>query len=146
VKNKARVSPDSEKLITKADSPNTSEMCCNSAGSSRLSPYHKSQRRPPKSMEKYPRLGSTGGPDVDTVKRSSVLLSTKPEIRASVPVADFKKACTGVRSESSLLINELHSDGEIWLMAATALANADASAIRRSGANQPLSLIVKSSN
>ena len=138
VKNNANHSERSGKTsITNADSPYLSEMCFSFSGSSPLSPYQNLQNSEI-GREIYPRVGSMGGPEAETVKNPSALLSTSPDSRISAPVEDLKKMFTGTRSESNLLSRESASESEIWLTAVSRIVRADANAIKCSGANEPL--------
>jgi hypothetical protein len=136
VKNKTNLSPDAGRVNIKAESPRVSVDGSDSAGTSRLSPYQKSQLRPNGKKLKYPRVLSIGGPDADiTNPLSRVRLSTKPDKLNCVPAGDAKNACKGIRSESSFSSKPIASRCDIWLMAHFALADLEARVLQVSGRN-----------
>ena len=139
MKNKRTRSLNSEISKTNADSPNLSARCLRLSGSSRFSPYHIDVSAPVIQNRKYPLSATIGGPDVEiTTVPSEFLESTKPDIRASAPEGDWKCACNGMRSVSSLLNNESASVSEIWGTAASLLYASDSEVVQMSGVNKSL--------
>jgi hypothetical protein len=101
VKVKAKVSRGSKKRIRRTVSPTSARISPNSGGSSRLSQYEKSNIRLAKGIITSPDFADGGLSTDTTTPLRNETLSMKPGNTILSPIAEVKKAVTGVRSEMS---------------------------------------------
>src|SRR2546422_4023376 len=119
-------SPVRRKSIIKADSPRLLANSRNSSGTSRFSPYQKSQSPSPKGRTFIQSPPASGRGRVVTNKPSLALAPVrKPSRRTRAPERVIKKAARRMPSEKHFCNKSDASASEIWLMASLLLRDAE---------------------